>query len=127
MIRFTGGNQKLKCNTGSGSSYTEDMEYVEQRNGGYYVAGTRISLDSVVYGFLRGKTPEEIRESYPGLTLEEISGALAYYEMNKATVDEYLSQGELEFDRMREESRAKNPQFYAKMEAARQAKLTHRR
>ncbi len=30
------------------------MEYVEQRNRGYYVKGTRISLDSVVYAFLRG-------------------------------------------------------------------------
>ena len=28
-------------------------EYIEERNGGYYVAGTRISLDSVVYGFTR--------------------------------------------------------------------------
>jgi hypothetical protein len=32
-------------------------EYMEQRNGGYYVAGTRVSLDSVVYGFLRGESP----------------------------------------------------------------------
>jgi len=29
-------------------------EYIEQRNGGYYVAGTRISLDSVVYSFNGG-------------------------------------------------------------------------
>jgi hypothetical protein len=28
-------------------------EYIEQRNGGYYVAGTRISLDSVVCAFNR--------------------------------------------------------------------------
>ena len=26
-------------------------EYIEQRHGGYYIAGTRISLDSVVYAF----------------------------------------------------------------------------
>ena len=30
-------------------------EYVEERNGGYYAAGTRISLDSVVYSFERGE------------------------------------------------------------------------
>ena len=28
-------------------------EYIEERNGGYYIAGTRISLDSVVYSFER--------------------------------------------------------------------------
>ena len=26
-------------------------DYIEQRNGGYYLAGTRISLDSIVYAF----------------------------------------------------------------------------
>jgi hypothetical protein len=28
---------------------------IEERNGGYYVAGTRISLDSVVYSFEPGE------------------------------------------------------------------------
>jgi hypothetical protein len=28
-------------------------EYIDRRNGGSYVAGTRISLDSVVYAFNR--------------------------------------------------------------------------
>ncbi len=32
-------------------------EYIEQRNRGYYVAGTRISLDSVVCAFNRGDSP----------------------------------------------------------------------
>ena len=32
-------------------------EYIEQRYGGYYVAGTRISLDSVVYSFNEGQSP----------------------------------------------------------------------
>lgn len=31
-------------------------EYVEQRHGGYYVQSTRVSLDSVVYAFLRGES-----------------------------------------------------------------------
>ena len=39
--------------------------YIEQRNGGYYVAGTRISLDSVVYAFNRGDSPERILEEFP--------------------------------------------------------------
>jgi uncharacterized protein (DUF433 family) len=40
-------------------------EYIEERNGGYYVAGTRISLDSVVYEFNRGAAPETILRSFP--------------------------------------------------------------
>ena len=126
MLRFTGGNQKLKCNTEAGSSYTEVMEYVEQRNGGYYVAGTRISLDSVVYAFLRGETPEGIQDSYTALSLEQIFGALAYYLANRLVIDEYLRQGEIEYDRLYEEARAKDPAFYAKLDAARDAAYARR-
>lgn len=32
-------------------------DYVEERNGGYYVANCRVSLNSVVYAYLRGETP----------------------------------------------------------------------
>jgi uncharacterized protein (DUF433 family) len=97
------------------------MEYVEQRNGGYYVAGTRISLDSVVYGFLRGETPEGIQSSYSALNLEQIFGSLAYYLANREAIDSYLRQQEIEFDRLRAESRAKHPALYAKLDAARQS------
>jgi len=33
-------------------------EYVEERNGGYYLAGTRISLDSIVQCFNERLSPE---------------------------------------------------------------------
>lgn len=56
-------------------------EYVEQRNGGYYVVGTRVSLDSVVYAFLRG----EIANAFPALSLEQAHGAIAYYLANRTT------------------------------------------
>ena len=42
-------------------------ECIEQRNGGYYVHGTRISLDSVVYAFNQGDWPERIlARAHPG-------------------------------------------------------------
>jgi uncharacterized protein (DUF433 family) len=102
------------------------MEYVEQRNGGYYVAGTRVSLDSVVYAFLKGATPEGIQSSYTALNLEQIFGSLAYYLANRAEMDEYLRRQRVDSDRMREEARAKDPAFYAKLDAARQARLATR-
>ena len=102
------------------------MEYVEQRNGGYYVAGTRVSLDSVVYAFLKGATPEGIQSSYTALNLEQIFGSLAYYLANRAIVDAYLRQQRIDFDRMRAEARSKRPEFYAKLNAAKQARLAVR-
>ena len=66
-------------------------EYIEQRNGGYYVAGTRISLDSVVYAFNRGQSPEQILENYPLLgTLTRVYGAIHFYLDHKADIDKFL-------------------------------------
>jgi len=94
-------------------------DYIEERDGGYYVAGTRVSLDSVVYEFLRGAVPESIADSYPALSLEQVYGALAYYLAHVEVVDAYLRAGRAEFARLREEAREQRPALYAKLEAAR--------
>ena len=54
-------------------------EYIEQRDGGYYVAGTRLSLDSLVYAFRGGESPETIQQQFPSLSFEQVYGAIAYY------------------------------------------------
>lgn len=95
-------------------------EYVEQRNGGYFVMDTRVSLDSVVYAFLRGESPEGIAESFPSLGLEQIFGALAFYIANREAVDQYLRQGQQEFEALREEARRNNPALYRRLAEARQ-------
>lgn len=65
-------------------------EYIEERNGNYYVAGTRISLDSIVHAFRRGESPETISQNFELLRLEEVYGAITYYLANQAEVDAYL-------------------------------------
>jgi len=65
-------------------------EYIEQRDGNYYVAGTRISLDSIVHAFRRGESPETICQNFELLHLEEVYGAIAYYLANQADIDVYL-------------------------------------
>jgi len=39
--------------------------YVRGRDGGYYIAGTRIALDSIVLAFKDGESPETILQSFP--------------------------------------------------------------
>lgn len=65
-------------------------EYVDQRNGGYYVAGTRVPLESIVYAFRAGEAPEMIRRNFSTLSLEQVYGAITYYLANQATIDDYL-------------------------------------
>jgi hypothetical protein len=46
--------------------------YVEFKEEGYWVIGTRISLDSIVYAFRNGLLPESIAQAYPLLDLEKV-------------------------------------------------------
>jgi len=39
------------------------QEYTEQRGFGYYFSGSRVSLESVVYQFLQGESPEAIQRT----------------------------------------------------------------
>lgn len=73
-------------------------ENVEQRDGGYYLAAIRISLDSVVYAFNEGKSPEAILEDFPSLRLSQIYGAIAFYLDHKDEIDRYLADTEREFE-----------------------------
>ncbi len=95
-------------------------EYVEQRDNGYWIAGSRVSLDSIVYAFLRGSSPESITQSFPVLTLEEVYGAIAFYLGHQDEVDRYLREGEQEFEALRNRCRQANPLLYKKLEEARQ-------
>jgi uncharacterized protein (DUF433 family) len=67
------------------------QDYVEQREGGYYIAGTRISLDSIVHAFQDGESPEAILRSFPMAgPLVRIYGAITFYLENKDDVEAYL-------------------------------------
>lgn len=95
-------------------------EYIEQRNGGYYVAGTRVSLDSIVYAFNAGESPETIRRNFSALSLEQVYGAIAFYLGHQAEVEANIRAGEQEFDRaVRPLSRTK-PVLYQRLRRARQ-------
>jgi uncharacterized protein (DUF433 family) len=95
-------------------------EYVEKREGTYRISGTRVSLDSIVYAFLRGAAPESIAQSFPALTLEEVYGAIAFYLAHQTEIDAYLQEGEREFEALRQQARQSNPLLYRKLEEARQ-------
>ena len=100
--------------------YNEVMDYVEQRNGGYYVKGVRVSLDSIVYSFREGDSPETIQQNFPSLTLEQIYGAITFYLANKAMVDANIREGEEEFVRKFPPLSQTNPDLYNRLMKARE-------
>jgi uncharacterized protein (DUF433 family) len=77
-------------------------EYVEERNGGLYIAGTRVSLDSVVQCFNEGLSAETIVEEFDSLTLAQVYGALAHYLENQASIDAYRVRQQRRFEALRD-------------------------
>jgi uncharacterized protein (DUF433 family) len=94
-------------------------EYIEQRNGDYYVAGTRISLDSVVYSFNDGQSPEAIQEDFPLLKCSQIYGAIAFHLDHKAEIDKYLEDTKREFEGSGIPMAQANPVLWEKIQRAR--------
>jgi uncharacterized protein (DUF433 family) len=92
--------------------------YIEQRDEGYWIEGIRISLDSVVYAFLNGESPETITQNFPLLSLEQVYGAITFYLANRELIDVYLKEGEKEFEKLQQSLREKNPLLYQKLKTA---------
>jgi uncharacterized protein (DUF433 family) len=93
-------------------------QYIEQREEEYWIEGTLISLDSVVYPFLNGESPESIAQNFPLLSLEQVYGAIAFYLANRELVNAYLKKGEAEFQQLQQSCREKSPLLYQKLKAA---------
>ena len=102
------------------SSYAMTTRLPRASSGGYYVAGTRISLDSVVYAFNRGDSPQRILERYPLLDrLSRIYGAIAFYLDHQAEIDKYLEETEREFEANSIPLSEANPALWEKIQRAR--------
>jgi Protein of unknown function (DUF433) len=65
-------------------------EYVIKNESGYHVAKSRVSLDSIVYDWRNGLSPDSIADNFQTLSLEQVYGALAYYLAHQGEVDAHL-------------------------------------
>jgi len=103
-----------------------NKQYVEQRDGGYWISGRRVSLDSIIYAYIAGQTAESIAQSFPALAMEEVYGAIAYYLANRAEIDAYLAKARADFEAKRHAARDGDPTFYQKLaDARRQDAVSH--
>jgi len=89
--------------------------YIEQRDGVYIVAGTRVSLDSIIHAFLLGQSAEAIAQAFPVLNLERVYGAITYYLAHREDVDRYLQGRRQDFDAARQAACDADPMFYQKL------------
>jgi uncharacterized protein (DUF433 family) len=97
-----------------------DRAYIEKREAGLYIVGSKVSLDSIVYAFQRGSSPEEIQQNWPVLDLEQVYGAITYYLAHRETVDEYLRDAERRYATAVPPMSEAAPELYARLRRARE-------
>jgi uncharacterized protein (DUF433 family) len=95
-------------------------EHIKERDGGLYVAGTRVSLDSIVQCFHEGMSAETILGEFETLTLAQVYGAIAYYLDNQAPVDAYLVRQKQRFEAARLAAEPLPEGLRRRLDAARQ-------
>jgi len=71
---------------------TSEIILEKDAAGVLYVGTTRVPLDTVVFAFNEGATPEEIVWRYSTLDLSQVYAAISYYLQNRAEVENYLTE-----------------------------------
>jgi uncharacterized protein (DUF433 family) len=100
-------------------------DFVEDRDGSFYLIGSRVPLAHLVREYQHGESLETIRAHYPTLSLEQVAGAIAYYPGHKDAVATDIAQRERledEFSR----THSLPPHLKEKLDRARQQLLTRR-
>jgi uncharacterized protein (DUF433 family) len=93
---------------GNDMSETATIYAHKTAEGGWRMADSRVSLDSVVYAYWEGKSPEAIAEEFPTLSSEQVYGAIAFYLRNREEIDEYLSQQDANWQKLASRSSSRH-------------------
>ena len=73
------------------------------------VAGTRVTLDTMVAAFDAGATAEEIAQQYSSISLADVYSVIAYYLRHKTEVSAYLHRRQEQAATVREEVERRFP------------------
>lgn len=58
------------------------------------IDNTRVRVNNVIFLHKEGRSPDQIREVYPDLSLAQVHGALVYYYDHPAEIDAELAEDE---------------------------------
>lgn len=80
----------------------EQYPLIRDQTGRIMVEGTRVPLDSIVYAFREGATPEEITFRFPSLALRDVYASITYYLRHTEDLDKYIEAREEAANEVRE-------------------------
>jgi len=101
-------------------------EYIERREGSFYLIGSRVPLARVVYEFQNGAAPEAIRLDYPTLSLEQVYGAITFYLANEKEVERDMAERRRIEEDVIKAQPPLPPEVQQKLERAREKMLPRR-
>ena len=86
------------------TALTEAVPVKADADGVIRVAGTRVTLDTMVAAFREGATAEEIAQQYPSVALADVYAVISYYLRQTERVDAYLEQRRAQRQKVRQEN-----------------------
>jgi len=93
-------------------------QYAEKTpEGGWRVAGSRVSLDSIVHAYWEGRLPEAIAADFPSLSIEQVHGAIAFYLGHREEIDAYLQAQGTRWGALRMESETRHAALLKRLRA----------
>jgi len=73
-------------------------------NGVIRVSGTRVSIDSLLYSFLDGASPETIADQFTSVPLADVYLVVGFYLKNRDALDAYLQDQSLQEEQIQRET-----------------------
>jgi uncharacterized protein (DUF433 family) len=73
------------------------------------VAGTRVTLDTLLDFYRQGYSADELHDAFDAVPLADVHAAIAYYLRHREAVDRYLAAGRHEAGVVRAEWQARHP------------------
>jgi uncharacterized protein (DUF433 family) len=102
------------------------QEYVEERDGDFYVAGSRVSLASIIYEFRDGASPETIRQDFPSLSLAQVYGSIAFYLNHSDESEAYLQRLGRKWEELERKGQPPGEELQKKIDLARSRMFAER-
>jgi len=73
------------------------------KGGTPHIAGTGVTVRTIVRWYKSGLSPEEITAEYPQLEMAQVYAALAFYHANRADLEAQMAAEEKESDKIEQE------------------------
>ena len=86
---------------------TETIPLAMDADGVVRVGNARVTLDTIVMGFIEGATAEEIAQHYPSVHLADVYYVIGYYLRRRSEVEAYLSRRRRQAEQVRQQNESR--------------------